>query len=177
MYQPRTTVMQWDGESVKRLMDGAKIFISVMEDQPSDKGEFISYYVHDDGEFYLSDQKTGDTVGVREAWRQEGDAYIFQADGADGRFKPAYMLPVEAVRHWIELKKVYAKRLKKVTMAEIRGAGYKSKDEFQEGWKRKMKYMARTYKKKGIPYKWDENPWVWIFEYKKTGKPEKTRWY
>lgn len=176
-YQMRVTVMQWDMESVIRLMDGASVFVAVMDKQPSDKGEFISFYVHDDGEFYICDQKAGDVVGVREAWRKEGDTYIFQADGAAGPFKPAYQLHAEHIRHWIELKEVYAKRLKKLSMAEIRGCGYKSKDEFQEGWKRKMRYLARTYKAKGIPYRWEDNPWVWVYKYKTAEKPEKTRWY
>ena len=171
----RTTIINLENESVVKLMDGAKMYIVVMQDQPSEKGEFIGFYVHDCGEFFLCDHKEGDTLGIKEAWRYD-KGYIYQADGAEGKFKPAFQLPIDGIRHWIRVKKVYAKRLNKITMAEIRSCGYKSKEDFIDGWKRKMKHKARALKSKGVPFEWKDNPWVWVYKYESTDKPEETRW-
>lgn len=159
-------------EAVRLLLNGATQYRYIMEPQPSDAGEFISFYVHDRGEFHVCDFRKGDIIGIREPYREkEGGGYEYRADGLEGKFKPSFHMPPEAIRLYIRVTGFYAQRINKITLAEIRKSGLRSKEEFREYWKQHTKFQARTLKEKGIRHTFDSGAWVWVLEYERTEKP------
>jgi len=115
--------------------------------------------------------------------------YIYKADnpdypanigiGATG-WKPSIHMPKEAARIWLKVTDVRVERLQDITDEGILKEGL---DGFVfEGEDEGLPIIARnrfvrlwnaTIKKSDLDrYGWDTNPWVWVIEFKRCGKPE-----
>lgn len=168
-----TLTMIVGAEAARRILDGATQYRYLMRPQP-EKGEYISYYVHDDGEFYICDYEAGNVVGIREPWRlDENGNVVFMADGDEGKFKPPFTLNRKAIRIWVRVLGVYAERLQNIKVDDLAREGFDDLEEFKQAWSERLKSQVKTIRNYGITkYKWEDNPWVWVVEFEEADKPQ-----
>ena len=130
----------------------------------------------------------GDVLWVRETWARISDwaevapevglfdGYIYRADWGgveQPRWRPSIHMPKEAARLFLLVTAVRAERLQDITEEQAVAEGFtplidrqtgavliSAKECFHIGW-------DFIYAAKG--YGWEENPWVWVIEFEKTG--------
>lgn len=141
----------------------------------------------------LAPYQVGDILYVRETWRcvkydstdgdlsygvefKDGTRKYFEFDDNErfhqfGKFafkngwQPSMFMPREAARIWLEVTDVRVERLQEITYDDCLSEGMwdygtdvDTLAAFQELWQ-------SLNAKKG--YGWDENPWVWVYEFKR----------
>lgn len=144
----------------------------------------------------------GDILYVRETWTQiidiphwgrfyrsnmhpiTPDEYIYKADNVcvngilpEIKWHPSIHMPKEAARIWLKVMDVRVEKLQNITIEGIRAEGLSSMavhagdmDIAMQEW---QILWDSTIKKKALPfYGWDANPWVWVIEFDRCGKPE-----
>ena len=140
---------------------------------------------------YKEPYQPGDILYVRETWcalpvNEAGhirghSVYYYKADGDlrpegwRGKWKPSIHMPKEAARIWLKVTDVRVERLQEMWASDASKEGiYFSKpttaDEMLIAF---AKLWDSTIKKSDIyHYGWDANPYVWVTEYERCGKPE-----
>jgi len=120
--------------------------------------------------------------------------YIFRADCPDypvdvgvgeHGWKPSIFMPREAARIWLEVTDVRVERLQEITWKDVEAEGlrpinnpliYEDKEttfsiyqnDFINLWNDIAYKNDKTrFKTECGKYTWDENPWVWIIEFKR----------
>jgi hypothetical protein len=141
--------------------------------------------------------KPGDRLWVREAWRTEVDAYdhlspsemsgkervIYEADSdwsdnhTVGRYRHARFMPRWASRLLLEITEVRVERLQDINgldaIAEglidlgIDGARWHWDATAKQGHFAPWRAYRALWESINGPGSWDENPWVWVIEFKK----------
>lgn len=159
-----------DSVSISKIRDGATQYRVLMNPQPKENAKFISFYVHD-GEFHICDYNEGSVLGLREPWAETEEGIVYMADGYKGATKPSFQLKKEHVRFYAVIKKISAERLQGVKKRDLKKNLCADVDEFRDMWKETIKFKARTCKKYGVPYKWEDNPWVWVLDIERCEKP------
>lgn len=93
------------------------------------------------------------------------------------KWHPSIHMPKEAARIWIKVTDVRVERLQKITLDQIEKEGVKT--EFPHVLNGQEKQYAfsqlwdSTVDKLNIDcYGWTANPWVWVIEFERCGKPE-----
>lgn len=143
--------------------------------------------------------QTGDILYVRETFYMDENCILYKADnenlteyrnmsGEDisVKWRPSIHMPKEAARIWIKVTDVRVERLQecgKGWCLDIEKEGivtpqdpilYTSDDAFHNALR--MEFQAiwnSTIKKSDLDrYGWDANPWVWVIEFERCGKPE-----
>lgn len=132
---------------------------------------------------------TDDILYVRETWCKGLERYIYRADYSDTekfyrdgkeiemKWHPSIHMPKEAARIWLKVTDVRVERLQEITIDGIRNEGLSSMavhagdmEIAMEEWKN---LWNSTIKKPDINhYGWNVNPWVWVIEFERCGKPE-----
>lgn len=142
----------------------------------------------------------GDILYVRETWcalpvNEAGhirghSVYYYKADGDlrpegwRGKWEPSIHMPKEAARIWLKVTNVRVERLQEITEDGAKAEGaidnrgfihspeneydsiHTAREHFIEIWN-------NTIKKADLDsYGWDANPYVWVTEYERCGKPE-----
>ena len=136
--------------------------------------------------------RKGDILYVREAWCSEhgGEAYFYRADkntereskliDYDGRkWRPSIHMPKKAARLWLKVTGVRVERLQEITPEQIikEGVtGFGAEQLTLLGKHYDILFAAlwdSTVKKQELSrYGWRANPWVWVIEFERCGKPE-----
>lgn len=111
--------------------------------------------------------------------------YIYRADnpeypvdmgvGGNG-WEPSIHMPKEAARIWLRVTDVRVERLQDITEEQAEAEGLKDDVEYCKGKTARAHFIDlwnSTIKKSEISrYGWDANPWVWVIEFERCGKPE-----
>lgn len=135
----------------------------------------------------------GDILYVRETWQ-----YLFGMDGNEqiaentGKYyyaatdilpssgyvdssgathetvpwRPSIHMPKAAARIWLEVKDVGIERLQDIDDEGVVAEGLPIGAPYDELWDSTIKKADRG------KYGWDANPWVWVIEFARCGKPE-----
>lgn len=123
----------------------------------------------------ISPYKPGDILYVRETWYKSDFGYEYRATYDDLELKgwrPSMHMPKEAARIFLKVKGTRAERLQEITedgaVAEgiVPKGGNFALDDFESLWNSTIKPADRD------KYGWHANPWVWVIEFGRTGKPE-----
>lgn len=136
----------------------------------------------------------GDILYVRETWHKykkrvgKGEntymaefygykASVANSEDASEKWRPSIHMPKEAARIWLKVTDVRVERLQKITLDQIEKEGVKT--EFPHVLNGQEKQYAfsqlwdSTVDKLNIDrYGWTANPWVWVIEFERCGKPE-----
>lgn len=98
---------------------------------------------------------------------------------------PSIHMPKEAARIWLKVTDVRVERLQDITDDGAKAEGANWKNGKNVGWEEKMKRTAverfaeiwdSTIKKSDLDrYGWAANPWVWVIQFERCGKPEEVR--
>ncbi|MBY0453759.1 MAG: hypothetical protein K2Q11_02615 [Burkholderiaceae bacterium] len=143
--------------------------------------------------------KTGDRIWVRESWRADaglngklaidfsGWPVRYEADGAvlrhgsffggmDGRRRPPAQMPRWASRITLEITGVRVERLQDISEADALAEGIdpNAANSFARvaGITRPNGFAYRDlWNRVNDPDSWDENPWVWVLEFKRVDQP------
>ncbi len=130
--------------------------------------------------------RVGDILYVRETWGEWTGGYIYRAwpypfpqPGCYPTtvWHPSIHMPKEIARIWLRVTDVRVERLQDITeeQAEAEGCGgYQTECKFSvspcchfmEVWD------STVNKRDADRYGWVANPWVWVIEFEKCGKPE-----
>ena len=126
-------------------------------------------------EYVKSKHKVGDTIYVKEAVAPLGSypdcqneqtvAYAYRADGErDGtRWHSPMLMPRNAARIFLRIKEVRCERLQGISAKDIKAEGVETGD--QEAF---AKLWDGINGKRGEgAYKWDEDPWVWVYTFER----------
>lgn len=118
--------------------------------------------------------------------------FVYRADHPHPehvRWSPSIHMPKAAARIWLKVKAVRVERLQDMRPEDIRKEGMRltitpneCKRQFdkigaiyfyEEKRKEFLKIWNSTIKKSDLThYGWDANPWVWVIEFERCGKPE-----
>ena len=125
--------------------------------------------------------KPGDHLWVRETWRQhhpetsysKGIVYRADAPRALGmgshsdsyKWKPSSYMPRWASRITLEITGVRVEKLQEITSIDAVREGIQNGAYAVNPVRSFRRLWDSTNKTKG--YNWDENPWVWVVEFKK----------
>lgn len=188
-------------EMVREILDGRKTCTRriVKDGIPDDamwgysaftpKGYITCRGVYADGYgegFYKLPYQPGDILYVRETWGKgyEDGTYIYRADdkladlptfkkSSRMIYNPPINMPKEAARIWLKVTDVRVERLQDMTDDDAEAEGcfdYTSTAlDFPNIW-------DSTIKKSDLDrYGWAANPWVWVIQFERCGKPEEVR--
>lgn len=136
--------------------------------------------------------RTDDIDDRHTPWR----AIIYRADGdwswcdADGRstdkshWKPSIHMPKNAARIWLEITDVRVERLQDISWQDANREGmerdYDPDDSHNVQWKNYMggnttrseiRSFMTLWQSINGEQSWNENPWVWVVEFKRIEKP------
>ena len=134
----------------------------------------------------------GDILYVRETWGHpislnSDKQYVFRADKiAESGFKndshiwyPSIHMPKEAARIWLKVTDVRVERLNEITDKDAEREGAQPDYPFDydvDKWpnlEHFKKIWNSTIKKSDLDrFGWNANPWVWMIEFERCGKPE-----
>lgn len=140
----------------------------------------------------------GDILYVRETWTYHDgavDGIIYKARcpeklAKSKKWRPSIHMPKEAVRIWLKVTGVRVEQLHDIKNFQAEGiklsegceeclavCGECNSDETPVGCDNEIEKFAElwdaTVRKADIDrYGWDANPWVWVIEFERCGKPE-----
>lgn len=142
--------------------------------------------------------KKGDILYVRETWTYHDgavDGIIYKARcpeklAKSKKWRPSIHMPKQAARIWLKVTDVRVERLQEIKNFQAEGielsegceeclavCGECNSDETPVGCDNEIEKFAElwdaTVRKADIDrYGWDANPWVWVIEFERCGKPE-----
>lgn len=146
--------------------------------------------------FYKLPYKPLDILYVRETWcglpvNEEGHLrghpiYYYKADGDlrpegwIGAWHPSIHMPKEAARIWLKVTDVRVERLQDITSEQIYREGTEVEKPFVlNGEEKRYAFSVlwnSTIKKSDLDrYGWAANPFVWVIQFERCGKPEEVR--
>ena len=139
----------------------------------------------------------GDILYVRETWGTyarnwwEADYFLYRGDYPNGstsyefdghvcelpKWHPSIHMPKAAARIWLKVTDVRVERLQKITLDQIEKEGVKTEYPHELNGKEQQYASSQlwdsTIDKLYIDrYGWSANPWVWVIEFERCGKPE-----
>lgn len=115
----------------------------------------------------------------------DGIDYIWDKGQAPTRWRPSIHMPKEAARLFLRVTDVRVERLQDITDegAKAEGAnngiGVSEKmretaiQRFQRIWDSTIPRHPNKFK--SYPYRWSDNPWVWVIKFERCEKPEEDR--
>ncbi|MCM1225313.1 MAG: hypothetical protein NC548_63770 [Lachnospiraceae bacterium] len=146
---------------------------------------FMGVYDYDENERQFDNPQIppyqpGDILYVRETWcnaNKEGIApeYYYYADtvfcedydSTEWKWRPSIHMPKEAARIWLKVIDVRVERLQDMETEDDQNymaEGATDKHDFIQIWNQTVNDIKA--------YGWYVNPWVWVIEFERCGKPE-----
>lgn len=131
--------------------------------------------------------KRGDILWVRETWNGDWcEHYIYKADGGSAvaagygkepSWRPSIHMPREAARIFLRVTGVRAERLWDMDEDAAIAEGFEDSPAGTDSpLQRFSKLWDKTLKRDSLrEYGYHANPWVWVIEFERCGKPE--GWY
>lgn len=116
--------------------------------------------------------------GSRNAYKADYDKEVLSSDIVKPKWTPSIHMPKEAARIWLKVTDVRVERLHEILIPGMRAEGAIPETVKGGQWQQlQREYMKplwdSTIKKKDLDlYGWDANPWVWVIEFKRCGKPD-----
>lgn len=117
--------------------------------------------------------------GNRHGYKADYDKAILAGDITEPKWTPSIHMPKEAARIWLKVTDVRVERLNDMSGQDILKEGIDSHvhpdADYFDGNQKEMfaELWDSTLKKKDIAlYGWKANPWVWVIEFERCGKPE-----
>lgn len=118
----------------------------------------------------------GDRLWVRETWRPivsgrkaGGFDYLADDPGASGAgfmpWKPSIHMPRKASRLTLEITRVRVERLKSITVEDAKAEGVGGPNGYE------LDQFYALWSKINGAESWNENPWVWVVEFKRAESP------
>ena len=180
----RVLPILFNTEMVRAILDGRKSCTRrIVKPQPTAR-----YGV----QCIMPPYQPGDILYVRETFYEDEDCIFFKADnekltgyrnmrGEDivVKWHPSIHMPKEAARIWLKVTDVRVERLQEISgegaLAEgtdkyIHVDGTLNEDQTITSF---IGIWNSTIKKSDLDqYGWDANPYVWVTEYERCGKPE-----
>lgn len=145
---------------------------------------------------YNPPYQPGDILYVRETWLDYAGRFMYKADYGKYRLKslklaeftwhPSVLMPKEAARIWLKVKDVRVERLQDMNEVDTAKEGIRTDvqtcrlddPDFIEnfgGIELFKDLWNSTIKKSDLDrYGWDASPWVWVIEFERCEKPERT---
>ena len=192
----RVLQILFNTEMVRAVLDGRKtvtrrkidIDISNQFDVDHDGKTVVAYIDQATGDSYdpkeICRYQPGDILYVRETWcnaNKDGTApdYYYFADtyicedyrAEEWKWHPSIHMPKEAARIWLKVTDVRVERLQEITIDGCEEEGCwcgHNGDIFAF-----MALWDAAIRKADIKrYGWAANPWVWVIEFERCGKPE-----
>ena len=128
--------------------------------------------------------KVGDVLWVREKWAYMNNTYdnkpmgyYHSTDIYCGKWKPSIHMPKKACRLWLEITAIRVEPLQTIMPWETVQEGIEGYDG---SWKDYLTGGRQTYRTNSFislwksingEHSWNENPWVWVIEFKRVDKP------
>lgn len=139
---------------------------------------------------YKAPYLPGNILYVRETWAEWEGGYVFKADPVPSyphsfvdHWRPSIHMPAEAARIFLRVTDVRVERLQ-----EIDGAGAEAEGAIEinnpmiredkvtfDAYGRKMfavLWEATVGEAKRVKNGWAANPWVWVIEFERCGRPK-----
>lgn len=122
--------------------------------------------------------QVGDVLWVRETWAPALDTFAYKANYSKetlndpinkGLWKPSIHMPKDAARIFLEVTNVRVERLQDITEEEARKEGC-FLPSYKNGELVGSSVILFEIVWKSIYKNWDENPWVWVIEFKRIDK-------
>ena len=117
----------------------------------------------------------GDILYVRETWTSFVGSYLYRADQKPGMKNPGIWrssihMPREAARIFLRVTDVRVEQLQEIDSAGVYAEGTNgsfgaTRGAFIDLWNSTVKPADRDH------YGWEANPWVWVIEFERCGKP------
>lgn len=117
----------------------------------------------------------GDILYVRETWTSFVGSYLYRADQKPGmknpgKWRSSIHMPREAARIFLRVTDVRVEQLQEIDSAGVYAEGTNgnfgaTRGAFIDLWDSTIKPADRE------RYGWAANPWVWVIEFERCGKP------
>lgn len=138
---------------------------------------------HIDAVYAKCRYQPGDILWVRETWSIQEDLpydnYVYRTDYGTTehdsfppsmfKWRPSFFMPKAAARIFLKVTDVRCERLQEIGLGNCYAEGCPSEHErtpdiwFQELWDKLNAQRG---------YRWETNPWVWVYTFERTDKPE-----
>ncbi|MFE2861601.1 hypothetical protein [Sphingobacterium multivorum] len=186
--------IQSDDDAFKTIMTKRRLWDSTKEIAPGPV-ETNAVFINKNGEEYKikSKYQVGDILWVRESFAElkNGHNEVFNEYKANGvsnnsdygtwSWKPSIHMPKEAARIFLEVTLVRVERLRDLFHIDARDEGVKFIEAnnsrlyynyltLDYGCNELFSFMTLWQSIHGIE-SWEENPWVWVYGFKKIDKP------
>lgn len=182
----------FNSEMVRAILDGRKTQtrrpIKPQPIQPKEGAYFDKYYKGPQWNWFSKDNKqfldqiincpygkVGDRLWVRESFIVQGDGsfsdVVYRVDHCDNSgkgtapWKPSIHMPRWASRISLEITDVRVERVQEITDGDGRSEGIPNAPYAICGISSFELLWNSIYKK--TEYKWQNNPWVWVIEFKR----------
>ncbi len=149
----------------------------------------IKYFTMESFVEHESPYQPGDILYVRETWARVGEdvdrmffeesgnmwdgMFLYKADGIDlsdiGKWHPSIHMPKEAARIWLKVTDVRVERLQDIGAKDCNREGI---DINQSGTFKWFSALWDSTVKAEDRYSWYANPWVWVIEFERCGRPD-----
>ncbi len=113
--------------------------------------------------------------------KREYGCYCYKASMEEGEelsvdtWHPSIHMPKEAARIWLKVTNVRVERLQQMWASDVskEGLQFNKPHTADEMLMEFAKLWNSTLRKSDLDrYGWDANPWVWVIEFERCGKPE-----
>ncbi|HBA48767.1 MAG TPA: hypothetical protein DCZ91_13405 [Lachnospiraceae bacterium] len=163
-----------EGETNGKYPDGRtwhRLLPYIEKEAPYKKGDIL--YVRETWHKYTKRVGHGENCRLQEFYGYR--ASVVNSEDAGEKWHPSIHMPKLAARIWLKVTDVRVERLQEST-SPIKYPHGKDNTIIREGFKRTYDFIDfwnSTIKKSDIGrYGWDANPWVWVIEFERCGKPE-----
>lgn len=152
---------------------------------PYNESRYEEHRTARDWKYWTPPYHADDILYVRETWAEnphpwDGVKYMYRASihPADYdlyKWRPSIHMPKEAARIFLRVKNVRVERLQDIAEASAYAEGAEAKAIAREIWSYRMGFSQlwdSTIKPADRErYGWAANPWVWVIEFERCGKP------
>lgn len=124
----------------------------------------------------------GDILYVRESYSELSFGYVYKAYGENIdhlgnviKWRPSIHMPKEAARIWLKVTDVRVERLQEMWASDVpkEGIYFNKPTTADEMLMAFAKLWNSTIKESVLDrYGWNANPWVWLIEFERCGKPK-----
>lgn len=115
--------------------------------------------------------ENGDILALKETWAMIGDKYVYRLDRDPPQgyllfnWKPSVQMPNDAARHFIRIIDVRVERLQDISLNDIEREGIWLPGVLSPELAFASKWNSGVSEKKRAKIGWEQNPFVWVFDF------------